>query len=102
MFYRCIKKPYLPSGGSLDWVVYDTLQAAYRKCIPENEIECYRKLFHTVAADILKGETLILVSSDYRSGNGNVPTTYWIECIEDEYADMPPIEKLETKPPCCK
>ena len=96
MFYRCIKKPFLPGGGSAEWIVYDVLYAAYRKCIPEDESESHRRLYHAVSDDINNGKTLILVTHDSKAD-----MTYWIECIEDENADVPYDKLVSELPGCC-
>lgn len=94
VYYRVVKHTDDGNGGKASWSVYETLEDAYKQCIPSDETETCRRLLYGVREEIKKGETFIRVTCD----RGNI---WWIQLINDPNQAVGPIAEAAAKIDCC-
>ena len=106
VYYRMIKRAYTPLNGSVEWSIHDTLLDAYKKCIPNNEIQhkwhCCRRLYMSVIEQLESKQIILVTYSNPILEEGEIPsepsTMYWIERINSLTEPMP---LNPPKPMCC-
>lgn len=84
-YYRLIKMTRGDDMGVIEWSLEDTLHDAYRKCIPDNEAQCCRRMLYSVKSEFASGKEVVRVTSTQKH-------TYWIQAISTHSAPLPMLE----------
>ena len=84
-YYRLIKMTRGDDMGVIEWSLEDTVHDAYRKCIPDNEAQCCRRMLYSVKSEFASGKEVVRVTSTQKH-------TYWIQVISTHSAPLPVLE----------
>ena len=102
VYYRTIKRTYSPLNGSVEWSIHNTLIGAYKKCIPDDEANCCRRLYMSVMEQLESNQIILVNYCSQILEEGEITTEpstmYWIERIHSLTDPMP---LNPPKPMCC-
>jgi len=100
VYYRTIKRTYSPLNGSVEWSIHDRLLDAYKKCIPDDETNCCRRLYWSVMDHLDYKQITLVTNTNFEEGEITTEpsTMYWIERIHSLTDPMP---LNPPKPMCC-
>ena len=87
-YYRLIKMTRGDEVGEMEWSHEDTVHDAYKKCIPDNEAECCRRMLYSVRSEFANGKDLVRVTSTQNH-------TYWIQVVSTRTAPLPVLDVNE-------
>ena len=91
VIYRVIRRVEYQNYSSATWFHYETLEDAYKQCIPSDKTDACRLLLNGVYSEIYKGQKFIRITCD----RGDI---WWIQLVENPSDALGPIT---TKIDCC-
>jgi hypothetical protein len=89
--YRVIRQSYIPTGGSIEWITYNSLSESYKACVLNKNV-CCRLLMNGVIDRIEEDQRLIRITCD-------IDTVYWIQVINSSDEPLSPLPTI--KDFCC-
>jgi len=86
-FYRVIKMSRADNRevGLVEWSMEYTIHDAYRKCVVEDEVQCCRRVLHSVRSELASGKDVVRVTSTQTH-------TYWIQTVTTRAAPLPALD----------